>query len=221
MKAGKTKTMAYIALMTVILVVSAWITVPMGIPLTLQTYGVFSALLILGGKYGTVSIFLYILIGVIGVPVFSGFSGGVGVIMGPTGGYILGFLLMGIVYWLITVPVERAEKRLAEDLKNREKLKNSEENWEDRIFAEAKKVSRGKFIRILALLAGLVVCYAFGTFWFMFVYAASEKAAALNTAVAVCVLPYILPDLVKLVLAYVLCDRFLKIMKRAGEIARQ
>ncbi len=221
MKAGKTKKMAYIALMTVVMVISAWISFPIvGIPITLQTYGVFCALLILGGKNGTIAISLYILIGAIGVPVFSGFGGGAGVIMGPTGGYIIGFALMGIVYWLMTLPVEIAEKKLAEDLKKRDKNSTVEENWQERVFSEIKKVGRGKIVRFLALLAGLPVCYAFGTFWFMCVYG-SDKALTLKTALATCVLPYILPDMIKLVLAYVLCDRFLRIMKKAGAIAAE
>lgn len=64
------------------------------IPLTLQTLGIVLIAIILEHKISTLSILLWILIGMIGIPVFSGFSGGIGVIVGPTGGYILGFIFM-------------------------------------------------------------------------------------------------------------------------------
>lgn len=92
---------AQTALMTAIITVCAWITVPMSVPFTLQTFGVFLALEVLGGAWGTVSIFAYILLGLVGAPVFSGFTGGVGILLGPTGGYIVGFLVCGLLY-LIT-----------------------------------------------------------------------------------------------------------------------
>lgn len=59
-------------------------------------------LLMLDGKYGTISVCLYIIAGVIGVPVFAGFSGGIGHLMGATGGYITGFVFTCLAYWLIT-----------------------------------------------------------------------------------------------------------------------
>ena len=62
----------------------------------------YAALFLLGGKYGTVSILLYLLIGAMGVPVFSGFRGGIGVLLGMTGGYLIGFLVSGLVYWAVT-----------------------------------------------------------------------------------------------------------------------
>lgn len=82
--------------------VCAFITIPGAVPFTLQVFGVFCALGMLGGKKGTLAIFIYILIGAVGVPVFAGFKSGWGVLMGPTGGYILGFLCSGLIYWFIT-----------------------------------------------------------------------------------------------------------------------
>ncbi len=95
-----TYTMICIALFAVLIAICSWITIPFAVPFTLQTFAVFSALLLLGGKWGTVSVAIYILLGVIGLPVFSGFSGGVGQLLGPTGGYIVGFLATGLIYWL-------------------------------------------------------------------------------------------------------------------------
>jgi len=92
--------MIYIGVMAALLCVCAWLTVPFAVPFTMQTFGVFCTLLLLGGRDGTIAIGLYILLGAAGLPVFSGFQGGIGHLLGPTGGYVLGFLLMGGVYWL-------------------------------------------------------------------------------------------------------------------------
>lgn len=101
----KTKTITditLIALMAAIISVCSWITVPLGaVPFTLQTFGVFLALRFLGGKKGTASIAVYILLGIAGLPVFSNFGSGIGKIAGPTGGFIFGFLFVGIIIILM------------------------------------------------------------------------------------------------------------------------
>lgn len=86
--------------MTVILILCSWITIPLPIPFTLQTFGVYASLLLLGGKMGTLSLTLYILLGAAGFPVFSSFSSGAGHLLSPTGGYIWGFLLCALLYIL-------------------------------------------------------------------------------------------------------------------------
>ena len=88
-------------LFSALIALCSWLQVPFDVPFTLQTFAVFSALLFLGGKFGTLSIAVYILLGAVGVPVFAGFGGGVGVLLGATGGYITGFLAGGLVYWAI------------------------------------------------------------------------------------------------------------------------
>lgn len=141
-------------------------------PFTLQTFAVFCSLGILGGKRGTVAILVYLLLGALGVSVFAGFSGGIGILFGTTGGYLLGFILMGLTYWI--------GERLSRD-------------------------SRG--VRIVSMILGLLLCYAFGTAWFMLVYSRQNGAVALGTALAWCVVPFLLPDLIKLALALLLSDR--------------
>ena len=94
--------MVQIALFTAIIAVCSWIQIPLVVPFTLQTFGVFCALAILGGKSGTISVLLYIVLGTIGIPVFAGFSGGIGTLLGMTGGYIIGFLFSALIYWGIT-----------------------------------------------------------------------------------------------------------------------
>ena len=96
-----TKRMTRIALCAALLAPCAWLSVPTQPPFTMQTFGVFLTLLLLGAKDGTIAIGLYILLGALGVPVFSGFNGGMGALMGPTGGYIVGFLLICLIFGLL------------------------------------------------------------------------------------------------------------------------
>ena len=95
--------MIYIALMAALMAVCSWISIPAGdVPFTLQTLGVFCAVGLLGGKRGTAAVLLYLLMGAVGLPVFSGFTGGPGRLLGVTGGYLVGFVFTGLTYWLVT-----------------------------------------------------------------------------------------------------------------------
>ena len=98
----ETADLAYIALFAVLIAVCAWISIPLMVPFTLQTFGVFCAAGLLGGKRGTLSVLVYIVLGAAGIPVFSGFTGGIGILLGATGGYIMGFACSPALYWLIT-----------------------------------------------------------------------------------------------------------------------
>ena len=101
--AMKAKNMALCGLFVALLTLCSWISIPFGsVPVTLQTLAVFLCLGLLGGKYGCITLGVYLLLGVVGVPVFSGFRGGAGVLMGATGGYVFGFLFAGLLYWVIT-----------------------------------------------------------------------------------------------------------------------
>ena len=86
---NKTLDMVYIALFAVLIAICSWISIPTSIPFTLQTFGIFVTVGVLGGKRGSFAVFIYLLLGAIGVPVFAGFSGGMGVLLGTTGGYII------------------------------------------------------------------------------------------------------------------------------------
>ncbi len=94
----KTKDMALCALFAALLAICAWLVIPLGdVPFTLQTFGVFAALGLLGGKRGTIAIAVYLLLGAVGLPVFAGFRGGFGVLLGVTGGYLVSYLFMGLI----------------------------------------------------------------------------------------------------------------------------
>lgn len=157
--------MAYIALMAVLISVCSWLSIPAAIPFTMQTYAIFTALLLLGGRRGSIAVAVYIALGAVGFPVFSGFAGGIGKLMGPTGGYIIGFIFTALCYWLF------------------------------------EGLSGGKpWLRLLGMALGLVLCYAFGTVWFVQVYSAT-KPIGYAAALGLCVFPFILPDIVKMALA--------------------
>lgn len=160
-----TKRMTRIALCAALLAPCAWLSVPTQPPFTMQTFGVFLTLLLLGAKDGTIAIGLYILLGALGVPVFSGFNGGMGALLGPTGGYIVGFLLICLIFGLLCGK------------------------------------GAGLWLKALALLLGLAVCYAFGTLWFVKVYGDMKGPISTLSALSMCVFPFIVPDLAKLALA--------------------
>ena len=99
MKQFRVVDLTYMAVCAALIAVCSWISIPAAVPFTLQTFAVFCVLGLLGGKRGTVSILVYILLGAIGLPVFSGFNGGIGALLGTTGGYIIGFIFVGLIYW--------------------------------------------------------------------------------------------------------------------------
>ena len=164
--------LALIALFAAVMAVCSWITVPAAVPFTLQTMGVFLAVGLLGGKRGTISVLVYLFLGAIGLPVFSGFAGGLGYMMGATGGYIIGFLFSALIMWFM-------EKVFGRDMK----------------------------ILILSMVLGLILCYAFGTAWFMTVYSGSNGPIDLATALGWCVFPFIIPDAIKIAVACLLIRR--------------
>ena len=166
----QTKKLAMCAMFSALLCVSAWLAIPIGpISITLQTLVIFLCLGTLGGQYGCISIFVYLMLGALGLPVFSGFQGGLGILFGATGGYIWGFLVMGLVYWLITGI-----------------LKNN------------------RFSPVLAMLTGLLLCYTLGTLWYGYLYA---QGNTLWIILLQCVVPYVIPDMVKLFLAVYLIEK--------------
>ena len=175
----RTLDMAYMALFAVLMAVCSWISLPLGpVPFTLQTFAVFLAVGVLGGRRSTITILVYILMGAVGLPVFSNFSGGIGQLMGATGGYILGFLGSALVMWAVEALLGK-------------------KTW----------------VLAVSMVLGLVVCYAFGTFWFMQVYARTSGPVGVMAALGWCVFPYILPDLGKIALALLLGNRLSRVLK--------
>ena len=95
---SKTKDMILCGIFAAIICICSIISLPIGaVPVTLGTFGVMVTSSVLGVKRGVMSVMVFVLIGAVGLPVFSGFHGGVGVLTGPTGGYITGYILMPLV----------------------------------------------------------------------------------------------------------------------------
>lgn len=174
----KTLDLTYIALCIALMAICAWITIPASVPFTLQIFGIYATLGLLGGKRGTIAIGVYLLAGAIGLPVFSGFTGGFGHLVGTTGGYLISYLIVGLFYWFAT-----------------------------NIFG--KKLVPQAIIMLL----GLVICYAFGTAWFVIVYSRVNGAIGVGAALAWCVIPFIIPDVAKIALALILSNRVSRFVK--------
>ena len=93
------------SLLAALITLCAWLAVPIPpVGFTLQTLGVLLALGLLGGRWGSASIALYLLLGIVGLPVFSGFRGGAAALLEPTGGFLWGFLAGGLCYWALERP---------------------------------------------------------------------------------------------------------------------
>ena len=176
----KTIDIVYIGIFAVLIAICSWISIPTTVPFTLQTFGVFMAVSILGGMRGTLAVLVYILLGAVGMPVFAGFTGGAGILLGSTGGYIIGFLFSALAMWAI-----------------------------EAAFGKSLPV------RILSMLIGLLVCYALGTVWFKVVYSHANGAVSLMTVLGWCVFPFIVPDLIKVVLAFLLAPRIRPYLSKA------
>lgn len=101
-KKFRTIDLVYVGLSAALIAVCAWITIPLTVPITLQTMGVCLIASLFGAKRGTFATIIYIVLGAIGVPVFSGFKAGAGVLLGSTGGYIIGFIFTAIIVGLVS-----------------------------------------------------------------------------------------------------------------------
>lgn len=161
-----TKDLALTGMFAVVIAVCSWISIPTAVPFTLQTFAVFSALGLLGGKRGFFAALVYMLLGAVGLPVFAGFKSGVAVLLGSTGGYIVGFLIIAGVYWVAEVFI-------------------------------GKQI----IVRIISMVIGLALCYLFGTVWFVTVFTRTNGDISLFKALQMCVIPFVIWDLLKMALA--------------------
>ena len=170
--------LTYIAIGAALMAICAWITIPIGpVPFTMQTFAVLTVAGILGWKRAVASVLAYMGLGMMGLPVFSGFGGGIGVLAGVTGGYIVGFVFTA---WIVGWAADRFRRILP---------------------------------LALSMVAGIFLCYVFGTIWYLWIYTRSTGAVGMLSVLSVCVFPYILPDLFKAALALFLTKRLRKYIK--------
>ena len=175
----KTLLPAFIALFAAVICVGCFIMIPLGpVPIVLQNALCILTAVLLGGLFAGAPVALFLLAGLIGLPVYSGGSSGIGVWMGPTGGFLPGYLLGAIVAGFIAGKPSVEQKKIT---------------WKN-----ALRVS-------LAILAGMVILYIPGVIRFSFWATAAGKVPAEKTAfaytMAACVIPYIPGDLLKTVVA--------------------
>lgn len=156
----------------------SWISIPAAIPFTMQTFGVFMTSGLLGGRKGSLAVLVYLILGAFGLPVFSGFSGGLGYLLGATGGYIIGFQFAALTMWAVEKLLGRSIPALA-----------------------------------VSMAAGLIVCYAFGTLWYVNVYLDQSTTAGILSALSTCVLPFVVPDCIKIALACIAVRRLRPVLR--------
>ena len=174
----KTLDMVYIALFAALISICAWISIPTTVPFTLQTFAVCLTAGLLGMKRGTLTIVVYLLLGAIGLPVFAGFKGGLGSLLGTTGGYLIGFLFTALIVGFIS----------------------------DRFGRKLPAVAA-------AMVVGIAVCYAFGTVWFLLLYIKNTGPVGIGTVLSWCVIPFIIPDIIKAAVAALLTSRLGRFVK--------
>lgn len=158
---NRTKAITTTALMTAVLCILGPISIPIGpVPISLVNMAIYVTMYVLDAKRGTIAVCLYLLIGAVGVPVFSNATAGVARLVGPTGGYLIGYVPMA---FLIGLAVERIWKK--------------------------------KFLCMLVMEAATWIPYLLGTLWLSI-----QANMTFPAAFAVGVLPFIIEDLIKIVI---------------------
>ena len=150
------------ALMAALMCVLGPMSIQIGpIPVSFTNLVIYLAVYLLGMKGATVSYLVYLLLGAAGMPVFSGFAGGLGKLAGPTGGYLIGFIFMALLSGLVM-----------------------------------ERTNLHTLFTILGMIAATLVAYLFGTVWFVL-----QMQCTVWYALTVCVFPFLLVDLAKILLA--------------------
>jgi len=168
--------MVMVALMAALTCILAPLSIAIGpVPISLTNLVVYFSVILLGKRYGTLSYIVYLLIGLVGLPVFSKFQGGVAILVGPTGGYIIGFIFMAIIAGIF---VERFDGN--------------------------------RFMYAVGMVLGTLVVYAFGTAWFCYI-----MDMGVMKALSLCVFPFVLVDLGKIILAVIIAPNMKRLIKKA------
>lgn len=180
MKENKTlsvKNIAIIGVVTAITCILGPLSIQIGlVPISFTNLAIYLGLYILGMKKGTISYLVYLLLGLVGVPVFSAFSAGPQKLFGPTGGYLIGFIPMAIIAGIF---IEKSGRKLVPSL--------------------------------VGMILGTVVCYAFGTAWLAF-----QAHYTFVQALTAGVTPFIVGDLLKMVLVALVAPQLYKALLRAN-----
>ena len=184
---SRSRSVVYCAAAIACMAVTAWVTVPIGpVPLSLSPLAIFFTLFALKPRDAFIAICGYVALGAIGLPVFTGFRGGIGALFGPTGGFIMGF----VVGACIVLPLSHLLSKRAAFASD------------ERATFLGGQVKRGFLLR--SLIVGVcfaAIYYVFGLLWLMWVGQLTAEAAFV-AAVA----PFVVPDLLKMLLAVFLAQ---------------
>lgn len=184
---SRSRSIVYCAAAIACMAVTAWVTVPIGhVPLSLSPLAIFFTLFALKPRDAFIAICGYVALGAIGLPVFTGFRGGIGALFGPTGGFIMGF----VVGACIVLPLSHLLSKRAAFASD------------ERATFLGGQVKRGFLLR--SLIVGVcfaAIYYVFGWLWLMWVGQLTAEAAFV-AAVA----PFVVPDLLKMLLAVFLAQ---------------
>lgn len=178
---AKTATLVLIGLMAAITCIIGPFSIPLPfnlVPISLTNLVIYFTMYILGMKKGTISYCIYLLIGLVGLPVFSAFTGGAGKLLGPTGGYLIGFIFLALISGFFI------------------------DKW-----------GNNMWLCMTGMVLGTIVCYIFGTIWLAY-QAHMNFGAALWAGV----IPFILGDLIKMVIAMLLGPQIRNRLRKAGVI---
>ena len=157
------KTMTLCALMAAVCCILGPISIPIGaVPISLGVLAVYLSVYVLGMFKGTIAYVIYLLLGAVGLPVFSGYEGGLQKLTGPTGGYLVGMIFMAIIAG---------------------------------IFIDRFPISQW-YMHAIGMVIGLIACYSFGTAYFM-----ALMHMSLGKSLAVCVIPFLPFDAIKIAIA--------------------
>ncbi len=186
----KVRDITFIGVAAAIICIFAPMSVQIGpIPITLATFAIYFTAATLGAYRGTIAVSIYILLGMIGLPVFSNYTGGLQKIAGATGGYIIGYIPLALIIGLFADKIQIAYKK--EDGK-----------WNPRSVLAVAKYPVG-------MLLGTAVLYVFGTAWYCFV-----SGNTLAVALTYCVIPFLGVDLIKIVAASALTTAIVPALRR-------
>lgn len=175
-KQKRVQSMIFIALFATLMCIGAWIHFPGPVPATMQTFVVFTALGLFGSKNTFIMLLVYIALGAMGLPVFSGFNSGLGALTGPTAGFIWGFLL--------GVPV---------------------------FYVFEKYFPQKKSLIIIGYIIYILLHYIPGALWYCRFTVGEINMPGLINSALVTVVPFIIPDAVKLFLALIVVEKIKRI----------
>ena len=175
---GAVYKLSIIAMCVAVITLCSWLAIPFPISFTMQTFAIFLIAGCFSPQISLSAVVIYLFLGIIGIPVFSGFNAGFSAILGASGGCLIAFPFCALIISLFRT--HYFEK---------------------------------KALYILLMLFSLGICYIFSCLWYLFVFTHFANANIL-TAISICVLPFIIPDLFKIFLTYLIFRRLYPYIER-------